>query len=89
LTEFKIKKDIPEYELENIRNAFLQKYKASIDKGDYHPIDLERITTGTDWIRAMYKHSQENNDRTVNTINEVLCWRKDFMANGIFISITF
>ena len=59
---------------------------ANIDRGDYHPADLERISSNTDWIRAMYKHSQENNEKTTNSIHEVLSWRQEFEANSmIFI----
>jgi hypothetical protein len=49
----------------------------------YHPLDLERINKDTKWIRAFYKHSLENSERTVGMIDEVLTWRKKFNANGL------
>ena len=60
----------------------------SIEKGVYHPLDVERIKKDTCWVRAFYKHSQENSDKTVNMINEVLIWRKEFNANGKDLNIT-
>ena len=63
-------------------NSLILYNKDSIEKGEYHALDLERINKDTKWIRAFYKHSLENNERTVNMIDEVLTWRKKFNANG-------
>ena len=44
---------------------------------------MDRIKKDTHWIRAFYKHSQENPTKTVNAINEVLLWRVEFDANSM------
>jgi len=75
--------DLTESDLVNIRNAFLQKYSAKVQNGSYHEADVQRIRTATDWIRACYKHSSDSADRTLNTIDEVLTWRKEFEANDL------
>jgi hypothetical protein len=60
---------------------------AKVQNGSYHDADVERIKAGTDWIRACYKHSSDSADRTLNTIDEVLTWRKEFEANGKRLTI--
>lgn len=68
---------------EKIKNDFLEKHKAQIEKGDYHPLDVDRIRNSTKWVRAFYKHSLDDHHKTVSMIDEVLIWRKKFNANGI------
>lgn len=57
-------------------------FKANIENEDYHPLDVERIKKDTHWIRAFYKHNQENPVKTCNAIHDVLLWRKEFDANS-------
>ncbi|CAF0743056.1 unnamed protein product [Brachionus calyciflorus] len=66
-----------------IRNNFLNKYKSNIEKGVYHPKDIDRIKADSNWLRAFYKHSLMNSDRTVDMVNDVLKWRKDFNCNEL------
>ena len=57
-------------------------FKANIENGDYHPNDLERVKKDSNWLRAFYKHSIANNEKTVAMAHDVLSWRKEFEANG-------
>lgn len=43
---------------------------------------MERIKADSKWLRAFYKHSLDDSDKTVEMINDVLKWRQDFDCNG-------
>ena len=53
----------------------------NLDNGAYHQMDIQRLTRDNEWLKAFYKHSQQINDKTVDMLNEVLSWRKEFNAN--------
>lgn len=74
-----------EEKFENIKKDFLEKYKSQINSLTYHKLDIERIKNDNEWIKAFYKHSNENNDKTVAMIHEVLSWRQEFEANNLLV----
>lgn len=53
-----------------------------IQNNKYHPKDVERIRRNATWVRAFYRHSLANNEKTISTIHEVLMWRKNIGING-------
>ena len=67
----------------SIRDEFYYKYKTNIEKGDYHPKDLERIKRDSNWLRAFYKHAICDDAKTVTMVHDVLTWRKQFEANDL------
>ena len=68
-----------------MRDEFFSKHKESVLKGDYHPTDIQRLKSGTDWVKAFCKHGFNNMDKTVSLMNEVLKWRKEFGANDLLL----
>lgn len=58
--------------------------EVNIEKEVYNPKDVERIKADSKWLRAFYKHSLDDSDKTVEMINDVLKWRQDFDCNSKF-----
>lgn len=67
----------------NLKSNFYEQYKGSIEKGDYHFRDLERLQKDNEWIKAFYRHSIEDIDKTLTLIDEVLVWRKALDINSL------
>ena len=61
---------------------FILFFLGQIESLTYHKLDIERIKNDNEWVKAFYKHSNENHDKTVAMIHEVLSWRQDFEANS-------
>lgn len=57
--------------------------KAKVENGDYHPKDVERVRKDNEWMKAFWKHGEDEHSRAVDVMNEVLDWRKKFGANGM------
>ncbi|CAF0743075.1 unnamed protein product [Brachionus calyciflorus] len=74
---------VPEEDLVTIQKSFLEKFKDKISIELYNPKDIERIKKDTKWIKAFHKHSIDDQEKTVNMIDEVLTWRKQFGANEL------
>jgi len=77
--------ELYEKKFTDLKNKFLEQYQGSIDKGVYHPRDLERLKKDNEWIKAFYRQSMEDNEKTLCLIDEVLAWRKFSDVNNIII----
>lgn len=78
-----------EKKFQDIKYDFFKAYKENIGLGKYHKLDLERLRKNNDWLKAFYKYAQENHERTVNMLDEVLIWRNEFGCNDLLVGDDF
>lgn len=50
--------------------------KESVDKGSYHFRDIECLQKDNEWMKAFYRHSMDDVEKTLLLMDEVLLWRK-------------
>jgi hypothetical protein len=67
---------------DKIRDEFFKNYKENIGMGKYHKYDLDKLRRNNEWLKAFYKYSQEDHEKTIIMMNEVLTWRSEFGCNG-------
>lgn len=72
-----------EKKFNDIKSSFFERFKENIDKGVYHPKDLERLKKDNDWIKAFYRHSMEEVDTAICLVDEVFTWRKNNDINSL------
>lgn len=75
-----------EQKFEDVKADFFKTYKENIGLGKYHRADLERVRRNNEWVKAFYKYSQENHEKCVSMLDEVLTWRNEFGSNDLVVS---
>ncbi len=48
-------------------------------------MDLERLKTNNDWIKAFYRHSNEDVETAIALVDEVFTWRKNTDTNSLIL----
>jgi hypothetical protein len=55
---------------------------AEIEREEFDERDLNRFKNGLEWVNAFYIRNGRNINSALDSMNEVLKWRKKFSANG-------
>jgi hypothetical protein len=48
-------------------------------------MDLERLKNNNDWIKAFYRHSNEDVETAIALVDEVFTWRKNTDTNSLIL----
>ncbi|XP_014208541.1 motile sperm domain-containing protein 2 isoform X2 [Copidosoma floridanum] len=72
-------------QIRELRDKFLSKLKDGEPSGssDFHPADIERVSSNDDWLRRFLEHNEYNIQDALKMLWESCEWRRNFGTNDI------